>query len=476
MAEEYCPKCFSEIGEWTNDPILTPLGLSGEDYIGFTFPISTHITELQGYYQDLEESVLPSSSLTNFLEVSGQLARHVHIEQLRLSIEKILEGLDLTLSDYFKYDKYGNETGLAQSEWTDINRVSEGALPAGHEFGDYIPSTNVPLIPQPINIRAIHIEELRIGLELIIKWVEDWLVQADNSLFTSDYSQPYPPPIIEHPAPWGDPFTKSGTTKGVAIMRTGDRARWSSQTSPQPFVTPEGAFNGSHSITISGDKVNFAANGYKFVPQDDIPPYQSGSQQSMTFYESSEGTTVYLSPDGEEGTLHDKDPVIDVRSGSEWNNVLVKVFQDFQASFESDAIPPTEWWQHFSRAETSGSWTLNLVFDYLKWGWLPRQFRVSTSVIVNGTNPTIYHSEGSINVGYKEYNCLADVQAYELSRGTEVSYSPYLRLAGIYIYTNMSANVGYISGSPTTDMYSRVDGTYELDKIEIDISPYEEEE
>ena len=162
---------------WSDDPIYTPLGLSGDDYKGTTIPNYTHIMELQSYYTELEVEILEEENRTEFEEVDiKNLTRHFNIEQLRISIENILNKLGLTLVDYFKYDRHGEETTSTQTEWTDVNRTNKADLPKEDEEGyiDYghITGDTVPILPLKTIIRAIHIEELRIGLK--IGWLETW--------------------------------------------------------------------------------------------------------------------------------------------------------------------------------------------------------------------------------------------------------------------------------------------------------------
>jgi len=133
-----CPTCFSEIGIWTDDPILTPLGLSGEDYIGFTEPNVKHIQELQ----DNRTTAAIQLGLTPypFTPVIKSILS-VHINELRSATEVILSSLGSNLELYFNYDKYGHDMRPGQHKmmWSDGPR-----LPVGYN-----------------TIKAIHIEDLR---------------------------------------------------------------------------------------------------------------------------------------------------------------------------------------------------------------------------------------------------------------------------------------------------------------------------
>lgn len=160
----FCPACKSNVPSsgtsedpiWIDDPIFTPHGMSGSDYIGTTPIKAVHIKQLQEYYTflcgqlgvTLPNQWVGTSSFTAPRAVS-------EITQLRIIVEKLLQASSLTLSDYFKSDKYGGTYDNPQTEWTDCNRVS-----------------GVPYVSGPL--KAIHIEELRRGLYVIPEWKETW--------------------------------------------------------------------------------------------------------------------------------------------------------------------------------------------------------------------------------------------------------------------------------------------------------------
>lgn len=153
-----CPSCHSEIGTWLNDPIKTPLGLNGEDYIGITFLNGNHIIELQNMRRlQEEEAGIPENERTEFTEVNinGENWHVKHINELRLSTEKILIANAVYVSGsggradllfrYFNYDADDNYIGGSKEEWTDVDEDNLPNLPSN----------------QKIKIKAIHIEELR---------------------------------------------------------------------------------------------------------------------------------------------------------------------------------------------------------------------------------------------------------------------------------------------------------------------------
>ena len=138
---------------WTDDPIKTLQGLSGVLYTG-TDPIRwVHIQELQDYYAALEVTLgVAEEDITSFSTVSrGTPGRSVHIHELRMSVEKCLDVIGSTLEEYFSVSRTGEETGRTQTEWTDVERTGAG----------------LPHLSDDVPIRAIHIEELRIGVQAL---------------------------------------------------------------------------------------------------------------------------------------------------------------------------------------------------------------------------------------------------------------------------------------------------------------------
>ena len=131
-----CPTCFSIIGQWTDDPILTPKGLSGINYIGFTPIKPIHITELQQDRQNKEINVgIEESDRTVFTSINarGDIYKK-HIRELRTSTEKILVKTGQTKEEYFNYDSEGNEYNIGnhQTDWTDSNLTGIKNLKARH--------------------------------------------------------------------------------------------------------------------------------------------------------------------------------------------------------------------------------------------------------------------------------------------------------------------------------------------------------
>ena len=134
-----CPLCFSKPGNWTDDPILTPDGIAGEDYIGCTYIKDIHITEIQEKRNRQEEILgLTQTSFSPVLPRKGIQPKH--IQELRDSTERILEEAGVDLDYYFNFDEDGLEHNEDnhQIDWTELN-----------------------LNQDRLYIRARHIEELR---------------------------------------------------------------------------------------------------------------------------------------------------------------------------------------------------------------------------------------------------------------------------------------------------------------------------
>lgn len=164
-----CPICFNYVTEdrgnkgsggldphgsplpfWTEDSLLTPNGLAGTDFKGLNPRRVVHIQELQEYYVNLGETVGQSFSFTS-IDLGFGISRY-HICELRKAVEDILEVMELTIADYFKFDRRGEETPTFQTDWTDVDR-----------------SNGYPEVPIGCSIRAIHIEELRRGTRIFRK-------------------------------------------------------------------------------------------------------------------------------------------------------------------------------------------------------------------------------------------------------------------------------------------------------------------
>lgn len=131
-----CPYCFSELGTWVSDPILTtPSAISG--YEGFTIiKPHLHITEIQEHITELEEET--ELTPTIFTPCTWKLLG-VHIREIRTAIERLLGFYESDKDTYFNYDAEGNDmrSGDHQLDWAE------------------------EIVDDQTIIRASHIEELR---------------------------------------------------------------------------------------------------------------------------------------------------------------------------------------------------------------------------------------------------------------------------------------------------------------------------
>lgn len=133
-----CPICFSLIGYWEDDPILTPEGLAGDEYKGLTYVDYRHIVRLMEQKRSDEiAAAVASAEKTDWDAVEWPVTYDdspdgvdntdlysvnlEHIQVLRNSTEKTLNALGISKYEYFNYDKEGNYMGTNQVEWTDLD-------------------------------------------------------------------------------------------------------------------------------------------------------------------------------------------------------------------------------------------------------------------------------------------------------------------------------------------------------------------
>lgn len=127
---------------WHDDPIKTPRGHSGENYIGFQDILLEHWTELQEARtaQEIEAGINEIERTVFTPLVANNDFTKSHIQELRDSTEKILTAVGKTKEQYFNYDEDGHEYNIGdhQLDWTDPI-----------------------LLDKRIYIKASHLEELR---------------------------------------------------------------------------------------------------------------------------------------------------------------------------------------------------------------------------------------------------------------------------------------------------------------------------
>lgn len=170
---------FVSVPVWSNDPILTPEGFNGDRFKGTQFIDVKSILEIQTNRTALETE-LGIAPLTEFTPVTKDtgLIQAAHINQLRISTERILNFLGVSLEDYFKLDEDGNPQPPGphdvpnKQEWTDVVRGLK--VNTTNLNSDILSNDNttffvnnstlepIPTLPTDISfIKAIHVEDLR---------------------------------------------------------------------------------------------------------------------------------------------------------------------------------------------------------------------------------------------------------------------------------------------------------------------------
>ena len=179
-----CPKCFSKLGTWQDDSILTKSGINKKlniytnqfentlqtYYKGFLRIKAIHIKELQDIriQQEIDSGIIEVDR-TEFSKVQSDeygywIINKKHIAELRESTEKILEITGQTKEDYFNYDEEGIERKiLHQMDWIDLGLTAEN--------GKY-------------QIKDMHIEDLRKFLMMITSWCQSifWIDQSQKDI------------------------------------------------------------------------------------------------------------------------------------------------------------------------------------------------------------------------------------------------------------------------------------------------------
>ena len=185
------------VPRWSDDPLYSKNGFSGEDYQGENRVRKIHIEELQLDRMGLEvELGIDPATEFSFLEDHGFHVRKTHLIELRESTEKILNAIGSSLTDYFSLDSDGNPVtpspnDTVKTDWTDVQRGLPYLDKDAKEQKDFIlPNGEIRLAPTfPVNthIRVIHIEDLRHLISL--GWREFWSVSPIQKItMPKDYS------------------------------------------------------------------------------------------------------------------------------------------------------------------------------------------------------------------------------------------------------------------------------------------------
>lgn len=183
------------IPRWSDDPVLTSRGFSGDTYTGRNDPRVTHILELQADRAQLEIDSGVEPTEFSDIEDDNRHIRKLHIIELRESTEKILDANGLTLDDYFNKDENGNPVTPGpndpeKTDWTDVARgvsylkkdgtfTSSFTLPSGEE-------KDSPSFPNATRVRAIHIEDLRHAI--VTGWREFWSISSGTVKLPDDHA------------------------------------------------------------------------------------------------------------------------------------------------------------------------------------------------------------------------------------------------------------------------------------------------
>jgi hypothetical protein len=173
MADK-CPICYRNLGTWKKDPILLSNG-APYDWISDTelvyepdvnnrwyrgvYQISEpEVQELQDALKILEIQNLDVGDRTTFspLNASGKFQiTGKHIKEMRDSVEKLIEAMGITKTEYFNYDEEFNHIihpNGDKVEWTD-------------------PITSSTDLTK-FQVKGIHIEDLRHYFNIL--WEETW--------------------------------------------------------------------------------------------------------------------------------------------------------------------------------------------------------------------------------------------------------------------------------------------------------------
>jgi len=170
-----CPYCFRPIGTHTHDPIILPNGakykwsdsteitlieesdIAKRIYKGFQQITEDEVIELQEELKTLEteNGVTPLTEFsplnsTGKFQITGK-----HIKEMRDSVEKILDTIGQTKTQFFNYDEDGNHI----------------IHPLGDKLNWTDPITNA-IDLQKFQVKYIHIEDLRHYIQTI--WQETW--------------------------------------------------------------------------------------------------------------------------------------------------------------------------------------------------------------------------------------------------------------------------------------------------------------
>lgn len=164
------------IPRWSNDPVLTKGGFSGDDFTGISrATFGANFREIQELRNQQEvEAGLPETEFSPIEPGTHISVRH--FTELRESTERILNVVGLSLQEYFSLDAQGvtqpqnprlEQFGVPnpQIEWVDVSRGQPYVNKDGELVSTFtLPDSTIvpsPTLPARTKIRAIHFEDLR---------------------------------------------------------------------------------------------------------------------------------------------------------------------------------------------------------------------------------------------------------------------------------------------------------------------------
>ena len=120
---DLCPYCHTELGTWTDDPILLPQS-NNESLIGKTPCRLAHLIEIRSRINQIEDENGIEQTIWSEAIADNDKAIPIRLAQIlecRRAIERILTEVGSTKEEYFNLDAEGNDIGYGQTEWIDNN-------------------------------------------------------------------------------------------------------------------------------------------------------------------------------------------------------------------------------------------------------------------------------------------------------------------------------------------------------------------
>jgi hypothetical protein len=261
----------NDVPVWSNDPVLTYYGFNGESYVGQQFTNASDMFEIQDHHtiMELDIGVNPPTQFSPISQGAASLQSNAaSLIELRISTERILAKLGVSLQDYFRLDTdaavqlAGPYDTANKTDWTDVSRglaFNPNGLNTAilnekkTQFRD-TPTTwkNVPGIEPTVFMSAIHLEDLRHPL-VGIAWVERFSI----SLVPDATGDKTPIDVLSHAV-----NTTGGQTDEDERTIPGDKSQYT--------ITARATTSGSNSITYADARYivspNFEPSIYTETP------------------------------------------------------------------------------------------------------------------------------------------------------------------------------------------------------------------